>query len=1125
MTGAGVVGIALLVFALCLADTAAIAEERCRDPVGRLVSAQGIIELKSRADEDWEELKVDASLCPGDTLHVRGRSRAAVFLFASRAILRVDQNTTLKLGPAREGQSFLDLFEGGAHFFSRRPRALNVSTPFVNAGVEGTEFYIRVGPSKTDLTVFQGQVEARNEKGRLAISSGASATAGAGMAPEERAVTRPRDLIGWTLYYPPVFALGDGEDLAPNVEAAREARARGDLAAAFEAMERIPEAERDSDYHVHLAALLADVGRAGEARTAIDTARHLAPRSGKPDAIDSVIVLARGQRQRALDLARRAVRRSPDVPATHLALSYALQADLQLDAALDSTLTAAERFPEHSLLWARTAELWLAKGDTATALAAAETGASLRPRLAPALSILGFARLSRFQTDKAIRAFRDAIALNSASPTPRLGLGLAKIRQGQLAEGRQEIEIAAALDPGDALLRSYLGKAYFEERRDKPAADELRTAKTLDPDSPTPYFYDALRKQAENRPTEALSDLRKSTARNDNRAVYRSRLLLDEDLAVRGTSAARIYDDLGFERLARLQASRSLALDPTNHSAHRFLADSFRGSARQESARVSELLRAQLLQPLNIQPVQASLSETEVNLPSRAAPNSPAFNEFTPLFVRDDVQLAASGLGGDDGTFGDEVVVSGIAGRGSFSLSQFHFETDGFRPNNDLRHDIIGGFGQVSLTPEFSVQFEARHRDTEQGDLELRFDPDDFGPEDRREQDEDTFRLGSHLKLSPRADVITSVIYEDRDAKQFNSQRSLAFLGGVPIPVSVDITEDVEAEGVDAQTQLLLRGDGYSAIVGGGVGTTDLREETSTLVQPFGISESSTRDVTERQHSLYGYVHGNLPDPVIWTLGFSYDSYEKAAIDVDKLSPKLGVQWEVTPTIRLRAAVMRTVRRPLLADQTLEPSQVAGFFQFFDDPNGTAAWRSGVGVDVTLGDSLFAGLEASWRELDVPLEDESADRSETFDQDEARYGGYLYWIPAERWAISLTPSFEQIDVEESIGPERLETLEAPLGVRYFHPSGLFAGISGSLVHQTFDPRINGAGTETETFGVLDAFAGLRLPGRQGIISLEGRNLTDADFNFQDDNFVNFGRPVRPRYEPDRQVIARLTLIF
>jgi hypothetical protein len=62
-------------------------------------------------------------------------------------------------------------------------------------------------------------------------------------------------------------------------------------------------------------------------------------------------------------------------------------------------------------------------------------------------------------------AFEKAITLDQAAPLPRLGLGLAKIRKGDLDEGGREIEIAAGLDSGNSLVRSYLGKTWAGENQ------------------------------------------------------------------------------------------------------------------------------------------------------------------------------------------------------------------------------------------------------------------------------------------------------------------------------------------------------------------------------------------------------------------------------------------------------------------------------------------------------------------------------------------------------------------------------------------------------------------------------------------------------------------------------------
>ena len=290
--------------------------------------------------------------------------------------------------------------------------------------------------------------------------------------------------------------------------------------------------------------------------------------------------MAQNERDRALEDAQRGVELSPRSAAARIALSYAEQARFRIEQARETMQQAVQDEPENALAWARLSELWLMQGYRGRALKAAKKARKLAPELERVETVLGFAALAAIDIGKAKQAFRRAIELNSANPRARFGLGLATIRGGDLEEGRSEIEIAVALDPDNSLLRSYLGKAYFDERTTDPAkylrelfanfpnqentlaAEQYAIAKRLDPKDPTPWLYDAIRLQSENRPVEALRDIEKSIELNDNRAVYRSRELLDQDQASRGTSLARIYNDLGFEQLGVNEATKSLSLDP-----------------------------------------------------------------------------------------------------------------------------------------------------------------------------------------------------------------------------------------------------------------------------------------------------------------------------------------------------------------------------------------------------------------------------------------------------------------------------------------------------------------------------------------------------------------------------------
>lgn len=110
-------------------------------------------------------------------------------------------------------------------------------------------------------------------------------------------------------------------------------------------------------------------------------------------------------------------------------------------------------------------------------------------------------------------------------------------------------------------------------------------------------------------------------------------------------------------------------------------------------------------------------------------------------------------------------------------------------------------------------------------------------------------------------------------------------------------------------------------------------------------------------------------------------------------------------------------------------------------------------------------------------------------------------------------------------PEKVKTLSAPLAVRYFNPSGFFAGLEVTFVHQDVDRRRQSTLSDgSDNFTVIDASIGYRLPKRRGIIGLEALNLLDKGFKFQDDNYRS-NEPRGSRYVPERTVLATVTLSF
>jgi tetratricopeptide (TPR) repeat protein len=1108
--------------------------------VGELYSVDGEVSVQRRGT--WQPGVLNQSLCAHDAVRTGSLSRAAVMLI-NEAVLRIDQNSTVYLTDVaadEQKRSLLDLTRGAFQSFSRRPHALEVNTPYLNAAVQGTEFVIRAEAGETTLTTFEGVVRATNGRGSASVASGQSVSASSGTAPRPFILVRPWDSVQWGLYYPPILAISgtDVAGLRPELAASLERATQHDISGALAALDRVPPDERDASFHLLEAALLLSVGRVDDAREIIDQALAQNARAGLAYALRAVIEVVQNEKVKALADAKRGVALEPKVAATRIALSYAQQANFDLKGARDTLLEATELQPQNALAWARLGELWLMFGYRNRAREAAETAVRLAPDLERVHLVFGFAALTEFRTRVAREAFERAIELDSADPLARFGLGLAIIRDGALAEGRRYLEMAVGLDSTNSLLRSYLGKAYFEEKRDPLDARQFAIAKALDPLDPTPYLYDSIRLQSVNRPVDAMLSMEKSIELNDNRAIYRSRELLDSDRATRGANLAQIYDDLGFGQLAVNQGFESLTLDPGNTSAHRFLADTYVATPRREIARVSELLQAQMLQDININPIQPSLAETNLSIATRGGPFKPGYNEYTPLFERNDIQLQGTGLGGkqntlefkditpppagldgNDDTLAFEGIASALYNRFSISAGAFRYDTDGWRPNNGIEHEIQDLFMQSAVTPDFNMQVELRHHEANLGALDFDFDPTFFNPVFNRLLDQDTGRIGARYSPTPDSNLLLSVIYSDANDQENNL-----------VPGFEGFNIVTELKTYQVESQYIYTKEWLNLVAG-----FQYTNENGTFELPF--STPTTAETT----LLHGYAYTNIkfPDPVTWTLGVAFDDFKEDPIVVNEepivinqTSPKLGVRWDITNDLSLRGAIFRWIKPVLAANRNLEPTQVSGFNQVYDDINGEASWNQGVGLDWRLTKQLFAGADATWRDSEVPTNDfDGAAIFETWKEQFRR--AYLFWTPTPSVSLSAQVVFDKFDAETGIltdsgTPISVKTFSVPLGVRYFAPNGFFAGMTMTYVDQeVMRSPFAGLPDGQDHFSVVDATLGWRFPKRFGIATLTAYNLLNEKFFYQDDSFRDFRDepPSTGPYVPERRVVGRVTLYF
>jgi tetratricopeptide (TPR) repeat protein len=1109
---------------LMLGVASARADDACQF-AGRFASVEGEVAVQRQGSVAMAAARLGSPLCEGDTVEVGEHSRAAIQL-ANNMVLRLGQRSTVRLidiAANPEEQSWLDLVQGVAQSFSRKPQRLRIDARHLMALIKGTEFVAEADPDGSRITVLEGAVQVSNSgQGGILVESGQAAFVADGAPPTRAAPANPRDSAQWSLFYPPVqAAFGEWlpEAATTAAQSLRQAALladRGEPGRALTALDQVPPEARRGRYALLRTALLLNVGQAEAADAEIGRALRGGSDPGLAYALRSVAALARNRPAQALQDAVQATRLS-GAAAASIALSYALQADFQIEPARDALLKATQDHPGNALAWARLGELHLMLGERKEALAAANQAAALAPDLARAQTVRGFCALADFRAGEAALAFSRAVRLASADPMAHLGLGLAKIASGQLAAGREDIEAAVSLDANNALLRAYLGKAYFEERRYPLDTEQYAIAQALDPRDPTAYLYSGILKQSANRPIEALRDLERSSELNDNRAVYRSRLLLDKDQAARTTSHARALNDLGFAELGIVESARSLATDPASAGAHRYLSDTYRNTGGSEIARVSELLQAQLLQDININPIQPSVAEAGLNIAASGGPATPGYNEFTPLFQRDMAQLNLAGFGGTQGTLGGEGVLTGVYGPLSLSGGAYSFDTQGWRPNNGLRRNIYNAFAQAAITDELNVQAEYRRNEAVGGDRAFNFDPEDYSPNKSSHVDQDTARFGLRYSPAPHSQLLFSYIHNNLKAQE--SDFGLYELR----PYSYQT--DSEQTGDQFEGQYIYQRERFNLVAGAAYNSTDSRKQASSPVLP---------SQTKIEHPR-GYVYANLnwPSQAIWTLGLSYDNYRAssivpvagASLEKSSLSPKLGLQWQLTDKLWFRAAAFQGLKPPLVNNRTLEPTQVSGFNQFFDDFNATFFRSYGVGLNWRPIREVALGSTATWRSRNSPI-------GSDYRREEARENRqnlYLYWTPTGQIAVKIefahdgfrTNPGEDLDI-----PQRLDTYSVPLAVSYFHETGLFAGLAGTYVDQSIRRSAAASLTQGDSrFFLADTVVGYRFPKRLGILSIGVKNIFDRNFRYQDDSFREATPMTTSPYVPCRTFMAQLALSF
>jgi len=989
--------------------------EATSDAKNVILSAEGTVEVALKGSDAWQRAANRQTLEVGARVRTAAKSRSLIRL-QSRIVFRLNELTTVEILPSGgSSKATLDLKAGTIYLFSRdRPQEFDFRTPVATGAIRGTELVIHVeATGTTTVTLLEGAVQLSNAAGTTELASGDQGRVRLGEAPVKSSVLDAVNVIQWGLYYPGIVDLPDLDLSVSETAALSESLAAyraGNLPRALAAYPPNRAATASAREKVYASALDLTVGQVAEAEAMLLEAEKMdlavAPVAG---ALKQVIAAVRFGPWTAS--------RKPATPTEWMAESYYAQSRSALPQALEAAQNAVKQSPHFGFALARVAELQFSLGQTKAAEVSIAKALEQAPHNAAGMSLMGYLMLARGNTDEAINWFDRAITQGGALANAWLGRGLSRMRRTEFQTGREDMQVAALLEANRSILRSYLGKAFEQERDLKRARHELDLARNLDPNDPTPWLYSALVHWEQNGINTAIRDLERSQELNENRGLFRSRLLLDQDRAVRGVHLAALYRDAGMVEVGRREAAKAVSSDFANYSAHLFLAGSYAeqsgsvgSTLRYETPILNELLLANLLAP----PEGGLFSQ------------SISHQEYSRLFERDRLGLFSSTEYASLGSWRQTLSQFGLFGGSSYAIDYAYQSSPGQQEGGDLSQQYFSGAIKQRITLQDTVTLQAVYSATRTGDLTQYLDPAQSQVDRHsREFQEPTLLAGYHHEWSPGhhslmlvGRVVDTLEYTDATFEEQLLIKSASGnviatprtqqTGGTAYPFPPLAALDFHSRAVlySGELEQIWQGDTHTLVVGSRVqeGTFDTqtslgassrtRAGNSTGFVPnipfpvyFTNPETSQELELEMQRiSGYGYLNWRVLTPLTLSAGLCYDHLTFPSNhlfppltdreeDKDLLAPKVGFMFTPWGGGSFRGAYTKSLGGASF-DQSLrlEPSQVAGFNQSFrglipESLAGTSpssefqTW--GASFDQRFPSKTYLGVEGEWLSSEV----------------------------------------------------------------------------------------------------------------------------------------------------------------
>ncbi|MDA2924616.1 tetratricopeptide repeat protein [Acidobacteria bacterium AH-259-L09] len=835
----------------------------------------------------------------------------------------------------------------------------------------------------------------------------------------------------------------------------------------------------------------------------------------------SNVHLTQNDKDAALAAAERAVQSNPNSPSAYLNLSLVQQSFFDLPAATGSVEKALELDPQFLQAQVQYAKLLFGAGNSGKAETVIREALASAPQEAAVHSALGFVLLARGETREARVHLQRSIELDNTRGEPRLGLGIAHMREANYADAVLQILEATTLEPRISLYQSYLGKAFYEQRKFEQAFTALQAAMELDPRDPTPHLYSGIFQEDLNRPGIAVKDFQESIRLNDNRAVYRSRFVLDEDRATRNIKLATAYNRLGLTEWANLEAVKSYAADPTNSSTRIFLADTFLNLDGRTVAGGSELLTARLLLPVNTNSFNA-------------------FNDYTSLFELPRLNWSTQGSAGNLDTYAQSLIASGGARRFAFGSIFSQDRSDGWRlQNDDSRSYTTFNLFKFAPTPHSDLLLSFSHSQTRQGDRGIgRFvvtqkaghknkllrDPQENDPDLRFFERINRAEIGYHHQFHPGSELLVYFSGRTFETLREDQNAGKAFFGRV----DVDTRTLSREPNLSLQATHLLKISDFQLKYGFDIFEGRSRSRTTNIFCESGPPEEGcvvpgeSRQITEQEFDLTRdkirfktiFLQGDyiVSPKLIFTAGLNYDWARRYSIEgtgdvqisMDRWNPQAGFLVSPFQSTTFRFSFARTLQTN--PQERLVPTHLYGFVL---SPNELERTRS-TGYDAGWDQRLFGGktfirTTAFWRDRTIPTDGNG-------DLDADFYGGRFV---VNQFLTDRLTWVTDYAITRDLFVQRHDH-DLRLGLFYIHPRGYFFGIEEEYLNQS---DLLGQLAEKPNVWTTNVSISYEMPDKLGLLTLELSNIFNRKYEYLADPLA-----LDPRV-PRRQLSFGLNFFF